>query len=81
MFVLGRLWGRHLLVLTNLRLALWGRWVGGRGSGGGGMGYRNGNGLWVMTMEIFLGGEQVGGEERGVDWDTNFLCGQRMTGV
>lgn len=32
MFVLGGLWGRHLLVLTNLSLGLW---VGGRGCGGG----------------------------------------------
>lgn len=36
-FVLGSLWGRHLLVLTNLRLALWVWWVGGRGNGGGGV--------------------------------------------
>lgn len=35
--VLGTLRGRHLLVLTNLRLALRGLCVGVRGSGGGGM--------------------------------------------
>ena len=79
-FELGSLWGRHLLVLTNLRLALWVWWVGGRGNGGGGGVWRNGNGLRVMTMEIFLGGEQVGRVEPEVDWAVDFLYGRRMIG-
>lgn len=54
--VLRSLWGRHLLVLANLRLALW----GGRGSAGGGMGWGKG---MAMAMgydngDIFFGGEE-----------------------
>ncbi len=63
MFVLGSLRGRHLLVLTNLRLALWGD---RGGSGGGVIGQSNGNRLQVMTMEIFLGDVESGVDSGGL---------------
>lgn len=58
-FVPARLWGRHLLALTSLRLSLrvlWEEVEEGVGAGrGGGEVTGMGNRLWVMTIEIFLG--------------------------
>lgn len=79
MFVLGSLWGRHLLVLTNLRLALWGQWVGGRGSGGGWDGVKEWQ--WATGYD---NGDIFGGKSKWAGWSVesiggfDFLCGRRM---